>query len=127
MNAGVAPLFRSFAVRSLNWQLRLFPRFPATGNIPKLIEALPFQKACGDARPVTASAINRRGFVAIELSYPIAKLRDENMSGAGDMPLLPFTGRTHIDNLQRRLAFVQLVHAHLSDSLQRIPRCVPRF
>src|SRR5207237_9219129 len=100
MNAEVASLFHSLAVRSLNWQLRLFPRFPTTGNIPKLIEALPFQKACGDARSVTAAAINCSGFVAIELSYPIAKLRDENMSGARNMPLLPFTGRTHIDNLQ---------------------------
>src|SRR5947208_543285 len=127
MSAGVATLFHSFAVRSLNWQLRLFPRFPAAGNIPKLIEALPFQKACGDAGAVTASAINRSGFVAIKLSCSIAKLRNENMSGARDMPLLPFTGRTHIDNLQRRLAFIQLVHAHLPDSFQRKPRCVPRF
>src|SRR5437867_4669561 len=117
----------SFAVRSLNWQLRLFPRFPTTGNIPKLIEALPFQKARGDAGAITASAINRRGFVAIKLSHPVAKLRDENMSGARNMALLPFTRRTHIDNLQRRLAFIQFVHAHLPDSFQRKPRCVPRF
>src|SRR6266702_8475807 len=100
MNAGVAPLFRSFAVRSLNWQLRLFPRFPATGNIPKLIEALPFQNARGDAGAITASAINRRGLVPIKLSYSIAKLRNENMSGAWNMRLLPFTGRTYIHNLQ---------------------------
>src|SRR5947207_6170393 len=91
---------RSFAVRSFNWQLCLFPRFPTTGNIPKLIEALPFQKARGDAGAITASAINRRGFVAIKLSHPVAKLRDKNVVGAGDMPLFPLTGRTHIDNLQ---------------------------
>ena len=91
--------FPLFAVRSLNWQLRLFPGFPTTGNIPKVTETLPLQDACGDAGAVAAAAINRRGFVAIELSYPIAKVRDENMSGAGDMSLLPFTRRTHINNL----------------------------
>src|SRR5437773_9954180 len=100
MNAGVMPLFRSFAVRSLNWQLRLFPRFPTTGNIPKLIEALPLQNARGDAGAVTAAAINRRGFVTIKLSHPVAKLCDKNVVRAGNMPFLPFTGRTAIDKLQ---------------------------
>src|SRR5205809_2084942 len=100
MNAGVAPLFHSFAVRSLNWQLRFFPRFPATGNIPKLIEALPLQNARGDAGAVTAAAINGCGFLTIKFSYPVAKLGDKNVVRAGDMPLFPFTGRTHIDNLQ---------------------------
>src|SRR5436853_473549 len=100
MNAGVASLFRSFAVCSLNWQLRLFPRFPATGNIPKLIEALPLQNARGDAGAITASAINHRGFVTIKLSQPIAKVRDKDVVGAWNMPVLPFAGRTYIDNLQ---------------------------
>src|ERR1043166_368584 len=104
MNAGLALLFHSLAVCSLNRQLRLFPRFPTTGNIPKLIETLLLQNARGDAGAVTAAAINRRGFIAIKLSHPVAKLRDKNVLGAGNMPLLPFTGRTHIDNLQRRLA-----------------------
>src|SRR5712672_873768 len=116
-----------FAVRSINWELRLFPRFPATGNIPKLIEALLLQNARGDAGAVTAAAIHRRGFLTIKLSHPVAKLREENVMGAGDMPFLPFTRRTHIDNLQRRLAFIQLMHAHLPDSFERKPGCVPRF
>src|SRR5258705_11390834 len=89
-----------FAVRSIYWELRLFPRFPATGNIPKLIETLLLQNARGDAGAVTAAAINRRGFLTIKLSHPVAKLRYENVLGAGNMPFLPFTGRTHIDNLQ---------------------------
>src|SRR4029077_2294798 len=100
MNAVVALLFRSFAVRSINWQLRLFPRFPATGNIPKLIEALLLQNARSDAGAITAAAINRRRFVAIELARTFAKLRCKNVVGAGNMSFLPFTGRTHIDNLQ---------------------------
>src|SRR5207249_3033967 len=99
-------LFRSFAVRSLDWQLRFFPRFPTPWNIPELIEAVPLQNACGDAGAVTAAAINRRGFVTIKLSHPVAKLRHKNVMGAGNMPLFPFTGRTHIENLQRRLAFI---------------------
>src|SRR6476660_5144791 len=89
-----------FAVRSINWELRLLPRLPTTGNIPKLIEALLLQNARGDAGAVTAAAINRRGFLAIKLSHPVAKLRYENVLGAGNMTLLPFTGRTHIHNLQ---------------------------
>src|SRR5262249_34517334 len=127
MNAGVALLFRSFAVGSLNWQFRLFPCFPATGNIPKLLEALLLQNARADAGAVTAAAINRGRFLGIKLSRPVPKLGDENMSGARNMPLLPFTGRTHIDDLQRRLAFIQLVYAHLPNSFQRKPRRVPRF
>src|SRR5205807_1157676 len=109
-----ALLFRSLAVRSFDWQLRLFPPFPTTGNIPKLIEPVPLQNARGDAGAVTAAAINRRGCLTIKLSQPFAKLRDKNVMRAGNMPLFPFTRRTHIDNLQRRLAFIQLVHAHLS-------------
>src|SRR6185312_10335752 len=61
---------RSLAVRSLNRQLRLFPRFPATGNIPKVIETLPLQNARGGARAVTTAAINRGGFLLIKLSCP---------------------------------------------------------
>src|ERR1700756_1213324 len=106
MNAGVASLFRSSAVRSLNRQLRLFPRFPATGNIPKLVEALSLQNAGSDTGAVTAAAINRGGFVTIKLSHPIAKLRGKNVTRTRNVPLFPFTGRTHIDNLQRRLALI---------------------
>src|SRR4029077_17258953 len=98
LNPRRAPCF--FAVRSLNWQLRLFPRFPATRNIPKLIEALLLQNARGDAGAVTAAAINRRRFSTIKLSDPVAKLRDKNVLRTGNMPLSPFTRRTHIDNLQ---------------------------
>src|SRR5215831_2278858 len=127
MTAGVARWFRSFAVRSLHWQLRLFPRFPTAGNIPKLIETMRLQNARGDAGPVTAAAINRRGFLAIKLSHPVAKLRDEDMSGARNVPLLPFTRRTHIDDLQRRLPLVQFVHTHLPDSFQRKPSRIPCF
>src|SRR5215475_5557842 len=127
MNVGVAPLFRSCAVRSLNRQLRLFPCFPTTWNIPELLEALLLQNARGDAGAITAATINRGWFVAIKLAYPFAKLRDENMSGACNAPLLPFSWRTHIDHLQRRLEFIQLVYAHLSDSFQRIPRRMPRL
>src|SRR5215472_2397180 len=100
MNAGVAPLFRSFAVRSLNWQLRFFPRFPTTGNIPKFTKSLLLQNARGDAGAITAAAIDRRRFFAIQLSYPLAKLWNKDVMGARNMPLFPFAGRTHIDNLQ---------------------------
>src|SRR6516225_1439924 len=89
------PLPASLAVRSLNRQLRLFPRFPTTGDIPQLIKTLLLQNARGNAGAVTASAIDRRGFVAIKLSHPLAKLRNKNVAGARHMPLLPFTGRTH--------------------------------
>src|SRR4029077_5443483 len=90
----------SFAVRSLNWQLRLFPRFPTTWNIPKVTETLPLQNACGDAGAVTAAAINRRWFLTIKFFYPIAKLRHKNVKSTGNMPFFPFAGRTHIENLQ---------------------------
>src|SRR5215475_2195268 len=110
MNAGVALSFRSFAVRSLNRQLRLFPRFPTTGNIPKLIEAMSLQNARGDAGAITTSAINRRGFLTIKFCHPLTKLRNKNVARSGNMPLFPFTRRTHVDNLQRRLALIELVH-----------------
>src|SRR4030095_6335301 len=101
MICAVALALRSFAIGSFHWEFRLFPRFPATGNIPKLIEALLLQNARGDAGTVTAAAINRRGFVTIKLSHPVAKLRDQNVVRAGSMPLLPFTPCTHIHTLQR--------------------------
>src|SRR6478735_1821587 len=127
MNAGITPWFRSFAVRSLNGKFRFFPCFPAAGNIPELIETLLLQNARCDASAITAAAINRRRFVTIKLRDAVSKLRYKNVTGAGNTPLLPFTGRTNIDNLQRRLTLVQLVHAHLPDSFQWKPCAVPRF
>src|SRR5437660_11959892 len=127
MNVGVALLFRSLAVRSFDWQLRLFPRFPTTGNIPKLIEPVPLQNARGDAGAIAAPAVNRGRFVAIKLSQPFAKLRDINVMRSRNMPPSPLTGRTHIDDLQRRSPLIQLVDAHLSDSFQQKSRRVPRF
>src|SRR4029077_13453302 len=100
MNAVAALLFRSFPVHSINWQLRLFPRFPTAGNIPKLVEALLLQNARGDAGAITAAAINCRRFVTIKFSYPLAKLRHKNVMGTWNMPFLPFTRRTDIENLQ---------------------------
>ena len=44
-----------------------------------------------------------------------------------NMPPSPLTGRTHIDDLQRRSPLIQLVDAHLSDSFQQKSRRVPRF
>src|SRR5262245_25199213 len=112
MDARATLLFRSCAVDSLNWQLRFFPCFPTAGNVPKVFEALPLQNTCGGAGAVTATAINRGRFVAIEFFRPVLKLRDKNVMGAWNMPFFPFTRRTHIENLQRPLLFVQLVHAH---------------
>ena len=96
----------SFAVRSLNRQLRLFPRFPTAGDIPQFIKTLLLQNAGGDARAITTAAIDRRRFLGIKLSHPVTKLWNKNMSGAWNMPLLPFARRPHIDNLQRPFAFI---------------------
>src|SRR5262245_20432840 len=127
MNAGATQWFRSSAVSSLDWKFRFFPRFPAAGDIPKLTEALLLQNARGDTGAVTAAAINRGGFVAIELFQAFAKLWHKNVTRTGDVAFFPFAGRTHIDNLQRRLALIQFVHAHLADSFQRKPRRMPRL
>src|SRR5206468_12165802 len=97
------------------------------GNIPKLVKSSLLEDACGDARAVAAAAVNRRRLIAIKLAYSLAKLRYINVMCAGNMTLFPFTGRTHIDDLQRRLSIVQLVDAHLSDPFQRKSRCMPRF
>ena len=82
----------SFAVRPFDRELRFFPRFPTTWNIPKLSKSLLFQETGGDAGAITAATIHRGGFVAIELSYAIAKLRHKNVAGSGNMPLFPFPG-----------------------------------
>src|SRR5262245_38390428 len=105
MDAGATLLFRSCAVGSLNWQLRFFPCFPTAGNVPKVFEALLLQNTCGGAGAVTATAINRGRFVAIKFFQPVLKLRHKNVLGARNMPFLPLTRRTHIENLQCPLLF----------------------
>ena len=113
-----ARLARSFAVRSLNWQLRFLPRLPASGNIPKIVEAVLLQNTRGDAGAITAAAIHSRRFVPVEFFQSFAKLRHKNVMRAGNMSPLPFTGRTHIKDLQRRLAIIELVHAHLPKDIE---------
>src|SRR5881628_119198 len=65
----------SFAVSSFDWQLCLFPPFPAAGNIPKLVKPLSLHNARGYARAIAAAAVNRRRFVAIKLTHSFTKLR----------------------------------------------------
>src|SRR5215475_461365 len=100
MIAAVTLWFRSFAVGSLNGQLRFFPRFPAAGNIPKLFKTQRLHDAGGDACPVPTAAINSCGLVLIEFFHSLAQFRNEDVTRAGNMSLLPFTGGTHIENLQ---------------------------
>src|SRR5437016_731729 len=96
----------SFAVASFHWQFRLLPRFPTAGHIPNLLKSLLVQNARDDTRAIAASAVNRRRFVTIQFTHPFAKLRDINVMRSGNMTLCPFTGRAHIENLQRRLSLV---------------------
>src|SRR5437773_10547513 len=121
----LSPL-HSFATAFFHGQFRLLPRFPAAGHIPKLVKSLGLQNTRGDACAVAAPAVNRRRFVAIKFLNPVTQVRDINVMRSRNMTPFPFTGRTHIDDLQRRLSFVQLVHAHLADSFQRKARCMPR-
>src|SRR5262245_34765433 len=109
---------RSFSVASFYRQLRLFPSFPAARNIPKIDESQRFQNTRGDARAIAAATVNSRWLFGVEFSHSFAEFRDKNVMRTGNMSLLPFAGRTHIDNLQRRLSIIQFVHAHLSDSFQ---------
>src|SRR5205814_6071256 len=81
----------------------------------------------GDARAVAAPAVNRRRFVAIKFANPVTQVRDINVVRSWNMPPSPFTGRTHIDDLQRRPPPIQLVDAHLPESFERKSRRVPRF
>src|SRR5207249_8147402 len=117
----------SFAVGSFDWQLCLLPRFPAAGNIPKLVKPLCLHNARGYARAIAAAAIDRRRFVAIEFTRSFTKLGYKNVPCTWNMSFFPFTRGAHIDNLQRGLALIQLVHAHLADPLQRESLRVPRF
>src|SRR5437667_11329395 len=93
-------LLHSFAVRSFHGQLCLFPGFPTAGDVPKLTKSFRFQDARGDARTITAAAVNRRGFAAIKLIDSLAQFRQENVVRARNTSLFPFPGRTHIENLQ---------------------------
>src|SRR6266699_3894253 len=67
MSGVVMPSRRSFAVGSFHWQLRLLPRFPTAGNVPQLFKSLRLQNARGNARSVTAAAINCRLLVSIKI------------------------------------------------------------
>src|SRR6266567_238025 len=102
MNGAPMLSFHSFAVGSFDWQLCVFPCFPAAGNIPKLLKALTFQNACGYARTIAAAAIDRRRFLAIKFTHSFTKLGYKNVTCTGNMTPFPFTRRTHIDDLQRR-------------------------
>src|SRR6267143_6129092 len=97
---------RSLTVRSFNRQFRFLPRFPAPRHIPKLLESGRFQNARGNARAITASAINHRRLVAIELAHPFSEFRNENVARAGDVAFFPFTWPANIDNLERRFFLV---------------------
>src|SRR5262249_27018477 len=88
----------SLPVRSLNWQLRFFPCFPTTLNIPKLFKTQRFQNARRDARAITAAAINGSGLGLIEFFYSLAQFRNKDVKRAGNMSLLPFAGRTDVEN-----------------------------
>src|SRR6266566_905932 len=127
MSGVVMPSRRSFAVGSFHWQLRLLPRFPTAGNVPQLFKSLRLQNARGNARSVTAAAINCRLLVSIKFADSLAEFGYINMTRAGDMTLFPFTWRAHVEDLQRGFPFIQFVDAHLPDSLRRKARCMPRF
>src|SRR6266496_4805670 len=43
------------------------------------------------------------------------------------MSFFPFTRRTDVENLERRFAFVKLMHAHLPDFFEWKSACIPRF
>src|SRR6266567_8278399 len=109
----------SFAVGFLNRKLRFLPRFPAAGNIPKIVESGRFQNTRRDAGAITASAIDNGGLAAIEFAHSFAQLRNENVTRARHVSFFPFTRPANIDNLERRFSFTQFVHAHLADSFDR--------
>src|SRR5437867_1122626 len=127
MSGVVTQSLHSLALGSFHWQLRLFPCFPTTGNIPKLLKAQRLHNARGYARAIAAAAIDRRRFLAIKFTHSFTKLGYKNVTCTGNMTLFPFTRRTHIDDLQRRFSFIQFVYAHLPDSFEREPRRMPRF
>src|SRR4029450_4320229 len=120
MSAAAALSFRSFAVGSLHWQLRFFPCFPTAGNIPKIVKSFWLQNTRGEAGPITASAINHRRLATIEFANSFAQLWEKNMACARDSSFFPFARRTYIENLKRGITLVKLMHAHLSDSFERV-------
>src|SRR6266704_1331005 len=115
--SGVARQLLSRSLSAFNRKPRFFPGLPTSRHVPECVEAFLFQNACRDAGAVTTRAINRGWLCAIEHTHALSQLWQKNVPRTGNVPVLPFTRRTNIDNLQARGPFVQFVDSHLTDLL----------
>src|SRR5713101_9761803 len=117
----------SRSLSAFNRKARFFPRLPTARHVPECIEAFLFQNACRNASAVATRARNRGWLCAIELTHALSQLRQKNVTRARNVPVLPFTRRTNIDNLQTRGPFIQFVNSHLTDLLVPKSSRVPGF
>src|SRR6266478_2569538 len=90
-------------------------------------ETFLLQNTCSNARAITASAVNRSWLRAIQFTDSLSQLWQKNVTRTGNVPVLPFTRGTNIDNLQARGPLIQFMHTHLPNLCLFESRGLPGF